>query len=389
VGRQAVGVVGASGRAAVGSLLRAGFSAWAVDLFADRDLRRTAPCTRCPADDYPAALPKLTESVTPGPVLYTGGLENHPAVVGELAARRPLWGNPPEVLNAVRDPLRLCDILHRNGFGYPRVLAPGDPMPGDGCWLRKPLRSAGGLGIRFWRPDDERSASHYLQEFVDGPAMSAVYASTATRCVLLGVTEQLIGEPWLHALPFRYAGNIGPVAIDQALASELTLLGCRLVIGAGIRGLWGVDFILHHGRPFVVEVNPRYTAAAEVLEPADTASGLSWHAAAFGVGEFPPPAPTPSERVIGKAIYFAPRRLVFPQSGPWDADLRGDFDPWRLPAFADIPEPGEVIEPGHPVLTFFAAGSTADECRSRLQSTAAELDELFSCEAPSGAEATP
>jgi len=29
------------------------------------------------------------------------------------------------------------------------------------------------------------------------------------------------------------------------------------------------------------------------------------------------------------------------------------------------------------VLTFFASGSTPDECRGRLQSRAAELDKLF------------
>ena len=39
-----VGVVGASARAAVHSLGRAGFATWAVDLFADRDLARVAPC---------------------------------------------------------------------------------------------------------------------------------------------------------------------------------------------------------------------------------------------------------------------------------------------------------------------------------------------------------
>ena len=44
---------------------------------------------------------------------------------------------------------------------------------------------------------------------------------------------------------------------------------------------------------------------------------------------------------------------------------------------ADIPDPGAVIEPGSPVLTFFATGSTPDECRGGLQSTAAELDRLF------------
>jgi predicted ATP-grasp superfamily ATP-dependent carboligase len=389
--RLAVGVVGASARAAVGSLLRAGFAAWAADLFTDRDLKRTAPCARCPADDYPDALPRLADTFPPGPVIYTGGLENRPDVVRDLAARRPLWGNPPAVLEAVRDPFRLLDILHGKAFAYPRV-RPADGTLPAGRWLRKPRRSAAGLGIRPAGPQDRPSTSHYLQEYVAGPAMSAVFASTATRCVLLGVTEQLVGEPWLHAPPFRYAGNIGPLAIGWDLSSELTLLGYRLVIATGIRGVWGADFISHDGRAWVVEVNPRYTASVEVLE-------LGGRVAAFGD---PTPDPSPEKRGestppslpgkgagglgpphVGKAIYFAPRPVVFPASGPWDADLAGEFHPWRRPAFADIPEPGEVVEVGSPVLTFFAEGSTADECRSRLQSTAADLDHLF------GAESSP
>jgi hypothetical protein len=79
----------------------------------------------------------------------------------------------------------------------------------------------------------------------------------------------------------------------------------------------------------------------------------------------------------GKAVYFAPHPLRFPHAGPWDADLAATFDPWRLPSFADIPEPGAEIEIGHPVLTFFATGSAPAEVRERLQSRAAGLDVLF------------
>jgi predicted ATP-grasp superfamily ATP-dependent carboligase len=204
-----------------------------------------------------------------------------------------------------------------------------------------------------------------------------VFASTRTRTALLGVTEQLIGEPWLHAAPFRYAGSIGPIPNVWDAHGELTLLGWRLVITTGIRGVWGVDFISHIGEPWVVEVNPRYTASLEVIEHG---RGIS----AFAEGSFAPAKPLVASRgrsgVMGKAIYFAPHRITFPASGPWDADLAGDFDPWRLPGFADIPDPGEVVEPGRPVLTFFAAAPTPAGCRERLQSRAAELDVLFNRE---------
>lgn len=367
-----VGVVGASARAAVGSLRRAGFAAWAADLFADRDLRRAAACVRCPAADYPDALPRLADAFPPGPVLYTGGLENRPDVVRELAARHPLWGNPPEVLEAVRDPFRLHAALTEAGFQVPRV-RPAGPAP-PGRWLRKPVRSAGGHGIRFAEPDDSPHPAFYLQEFIDGTPMSAVFLGA----VLMNVTDQLVGEAWLHAGPFRYAGSVGPVRCEPSWGDDLHRLGAVLTTTFGLRGIWGVDFLLHAGRAWPVEVNPRYTASLEVFEFHSGTPLLAQHGRAFGATAELRRGPSRSDRILGKAIYFAPHRLAFPTAGPWDADLAGEFDPWRLHAFADIPDPGEVIEPGWPVLTFFAEGSTADDCRARLQSTAAELDRLFS-----------
>src|SRR5207237_753914 len=174
--RPAVGVVGAIARAAVHSLARAGFAAWAVDLFADRDLARVVPCAVCPTDAYPAALPELAEQFPPGPVLYTGGLENHPAVVARLAASRDLWGNPPAVFEAVRDPHRLFPALAAAGFAAPALMPPDSPCP-NGRWLRKPLRSSAGHGIRTATPDEPATATHYFQEFIDGIPMSALFVS--------------------------------------------------------------------------------------------------------------------------------------------------------------------------------------------------------------------
>jgi predicted ATP-grasp superfamily ATP-dependent carboligase len=368
---RAVGVVGASARAAAMSLVRAGFEPWAVDLFADRDLRRIAPVARCPAADYPHGIPDLCDQFPPGPVLYTGGLENHPGIVAELAARRPLCGNGPDVLEQVRDPFRLTAILHGKAFAAPPVLPATHTPPDPALWLRKSFHSAGGLGVRFADASDEPSTSAYYQQYIDGMPMSALFNTMANKTRLLGITEQLVGVPWLHARPFRYGGNLGPVELPADVTSDLIMMGYRVQIAAGIRGLWGADFVLADGVPWVVEVNPRYTAGLEVIE-----QGIGI-AVGFDPDGGPPPETPPATRIVGKAIYFAPHRITFPPTGPWDNDLSGPYDPCRLPGFADIPEAGEVIEAGWPVLTFFTTGSTPAECRERLQSRAADLDRLF------------
>lgn len=369
-------MVGASARAAVGSLLRAGFDAWAVDLFADRDLRRMAPCVRCPLGGYPAALPARCDPFPPGPVLYTGGLENYPDVVRELARRRPLWGNGPDVLDRVRDPFRLSTRIMSRGFDSPHLSPPGRVPPG-GRWLIKRRGSSGGLGVRFAKPGEAAGPDSYLQEFIDGPSISALYASSAGEVVLLGVTSQLVGEVWLHARPFAYCGNVGPAETSSGLRKTLSELGDLIGRGADLRGVWGVDFVLRDGHPLPVDVNPRYPAGTEVLEHGYHFAALAHHTTALA-GHGPLGGPTRRiAAVVGKAVYYAPRRLTFPAAGPWDAEFAAPFDPWRLPAFADIPDAGNVLEAGSPVLTVFATGSSAAECRRRLQSRAAELDALL------------
>ena len=359
-----VGVVGASARAAVHSLARAGFAAWAVDLFADRDLARLARCEACSFKDYPATLPALAARFPPGPFLYTGGLENHPDVVAELAAARELWGNAPDVLRCVRDPWQLFPALAKARFAVPQIVLAGEPCPPAGRWLRKPLRSSAGLGIRFAIPNEAPSESHYFQEFIDGVPMSAVYCGTT----LLGVTEQLIGVPWLNAKPFSYCGSIGPLDVTGEPGDTLSRLGSVLTMVFALRGVWNVDFILKDGHQFPVEVNPRYSASVEVLEHATGKAVFGNSIDAERSGARP---------AVGKAVYYAPHTITFPQSGPWDADLAGIFNPHRMPSFADIPAPGTVIPAGYPVLTMFASGSSPAECRERLQSRAAELDQLL------------
>ncbi|QDU19903.1 ATP-grasp domain-containing protein [Urbifossiella limnaea] len=378
-----VGVVGASARAAVHSLARAGYPAWAVDLFTDRDLY--APAARCPSAEYPRGMPALAEQFPPGPVLYTGGLENYPDVVAELAARRPLWGNPPAVLERVRDPLFMGEVwwsAEGDAVRVPRVL-PGDATPADGTWLVKPVRGAGGYGIRPFHPADPvpDAGQHYLQESVTGVPMSAVFVASAAAVRLLGVTEQLNNVGWLNAGVFRYGGSVGPVELPAATADTLGRFGSALAWAGGLVGLFGVDFIIDAaGVAWPVEVNPRYTGSVEVIEHATGRAVMLDHATAFGapLGDWPVRR-DPRHRGFGKAVYYAPRRFVFPAHGPWD-DRGGPFDPWSLPTFADVPAAGSTIEPGWPVFTLMEGGSSAADVRRRLQSRAADLDRIFAAE---------
>jgi predicted ATP-grasp superfamily ATP-dependent carboligase len=398
-------IFGASTRAAAFSALRAGFTPWCADLFADADLEARCKVTRVPAADYPQQFQKLAQTDIFGPWIYTGGLENHPALVHSIAMRRTLLGNDQQETGSVElwhpaDELRrnLATPLWANALGRARspefvvsVLSGADlpfaalfdefpdELPSDGRWLVKPRRGAGGSGIRHWtgkRSRSDRGRSVYLQEYVEGDSCSAVYVGAGPDTRLLGVTQQLVGQTQLHAKAFQYCGSIGPLEIEAPAKTIFERIGRVLASGCGLRGLFGVDCLLGEGVPYPVEVNPRYTASVEVLEYAAGIPALALHAAAFDSALPTPPSKVPSAgpNVIGKAILFAPASLVFPAEGPWQETLRRPPDIDIMPAFADIPHTGQHIEAGRPILTIFARAASVVACRDELWRVVAELE---------------
>jgi predicted ATP-grasp superfamily ATP-dependent carboligase len=370
-------IVGASARAAAASARRAGFKPWCADLFADSDLRNMVPdAVRCPTDRYPHGLAELLASAPVAPWIYTGGLENHPKLISQMAAIRPLWGSDPEALRLSRDPFAVQTILRDAGLPALPVRSDPSKLP-TGCrWLRKPRKGSAGQGITFADSKvHRRSRTHFYQQYVEGAPMSAVFVRARGTTTLLGVTEQLIGIDWLNAPPFRYCGNIGPADLTKSMRTELLQVGRALGEGCGLLGLFGVDFIAQDGRPWVVEVNPRYPASVEVLELATGMTALSFHQQAFDAHSRPKTDPGSMQSFVGKAIFYAARRVV---TAPINAvselgnailcpecvqvDMR-----W---AIADIPAAGESVEAGWPVLTILAADATREGCMAMLKGAA-------------------
>jgi predicted ATP-grasp superfamily ATP-dependent carboligase len=353
-------IVGASARAAAFSALRAGLKPWCLDLFADADLRARCPVEAIPVREYPRSLPARIAAAPPGPWLYTGGLENHPAIVGRIARDRPLLGNDTEALRLARDPVFVTNLLRSACLPYAEVSL---REPDDGrSWLAKPRAGAGGTGIRFWQRGKRLPRRAYFQELIAGPSCAAIFGATPAGAQLLGVTEQLVGEPWLHASRFHYCGSIGPLALTHSQRQTFQRLGDALTESCRLRGLLGFDCIWRDGEPVPVEINPRYTASIEVLEFATNSAFLAAD------------AQREARSMVGKAILFARQALRFPNDGPWLETLRNRRPATEMPAFADIPAAGTAIKAGWPILTLFSHSESADEVRDQLQALAGELE---------------
>ena len=379
--REVLTIVGASARAAAQSARRAGFAPTAADLFADVDLRRCCPSTR--VSDYPQGLYRVCAGPQSGGWMYTGALENHPDLVERLAAVRPLWGNGGEILRRVRDPHQVARALAAWDLASPALAKSARGVPRDGTWLRKPYRSAGGANIAAWTDaaaQTQLDRRYYLQQRVSGLSCSAIYVAAGGSAVLLGVSEQWAGLEWTGAPEFRYAGSIGPVALDPGQRQSFVRIGQCLAEEFGLVGLFGVDAMLAGDRIWTLEVNPRYTASVEVLERACGLNSVALHVAACREGVLPrATAADDHNQCAGKVILYARRRVVVSEAlAAW---VEPQLDrTW--PTYADVPAAGTPIGLRRPILTVLSSGAAPRQVLSELREHAARVEALLCLNRP-------
>ncbi|MGD9724208.1 MAG: ATP-grasp domain-containing protein [Pirellulales bacterium] len=360
-------IIGASARAAAWSAWRAGYEVRAGDLFADLDL-----ADRCHARavaDYPRGLAEIVRGPQAGEWMYTGALENHPALVEEWSQVRTLLGNAAEVLRRVRDPLAVAAALTAAGLPCPAATR-GVPPPGSGVWLHKPLHSAGGAHVDYWHASSRAPhgvrAGCYIQEFIEGDSAAGLYLAAGGTARLLGVTRQLMGGASTRGSRFGYCGSVGPLPLSRAANSSWTHIGDVLAGQFNLTGLFGVDAIVNSRGIWPVEVNPRYTASAELFDWAHGISTVGLHVAACRTGQPAAPEIPAARRLHGKRIVFAEAPIVVQR------DLRTTLSDSEMlsrdwPVLADIPTPGTRIDAGAPIVTVFAEGETQQQVLERLR----------------------
>jgi predicted ATP-grasp superfamily ATP-dependent carboligase len=201
---------------------------------------------------------------------------------------------------------------------------------------------------------------YYYQRYIPGRPCSALALAAGGRAVVIAHSEQLVGRP---GAPFAYRGNIAPIPLPTRAAELLAATARTLAAAFGLVGLFGIDFILaDDGTPWTVEVNPRYTAAAELVELATKTALLPWHRRACREAALET-CDLPTTALIGKEILFAHRHGTFPTTCRWRP---GDRSGCAAPAWADVPEPAHPLVPGQPILTVFARGRSLEQTRRRL-----------------------
>lgn len=377
----------------------------AADLFSDADTQQT--CRTVQVKNYPDDFVLIAEAIKPDYVIYSGGLENHDDVIGSIERSTEILGNGSAVLKTLNNKEGLFKFLNEEvsnetGIAIPRSLFAGsDPSrllhdqldsKFDVTWLRKKIKSCGGLEIDSFEDRSEYSLLQspsnecYLQEKIDGESFSAIFVAAKdsvgkSKSHWLANTTQLTGDRRFNASGFWYTGSILSGRLTPSQNETIASTGERIAERYALIGLFNIDFIIRDEEIFFLEINPRFSASMELLDRATGNSIFDLHQAAclgkdLDVSDY---RYTSEMKRYGKAVWYSDRELIVsPCFYEWvknqnELSVRES----GFPIVADIPMPKTKIERGHPVFTVFADDRSETGVDEKLLETATMFASRF------------
>ena len=361
-------LVGVSVRAMAASAVKSGYNVVALDAFGDLDLQALCEGYSLQRDFHQAysakGLYQASQKLQFEGVAYTANFENYPKLVEAFSQHKQLLGNPPDVLKRVRNWSKLFEVLNKAGFRTPETwysLNGRQPDP-QRNWLQKPRRGGGGQHVQVWKEGQSMGRGMLLQEQIEGRVCSAQFVANGKEAVLLSLTEQLVGRSEFGAQGFMYCGNILPlpeVSEDAAILDQARQIVNLLTREFALVGLNGMDFILSKGEILPIEINPRFTAAMELVESAYGLPIFDLHMKALSQGELP-------EFNLGKAKqptkkYFA-KTILYAEKDGWAPNTEA----WMERGLRDVPHPGERLVQGKPICTILTSADTPADCLADL-----------------------
>jgi len=340
--RERLLIVAVTARALAQSARRAGFAPLVMDAFGDIDTRETAREIQVlEGDEGGLRHDRILEAARrwqPAGLVYGGGIAKRAGLLRDLEGIAPLRGNRPETAALAGDGPGFFALLDRLGIPHPqtRKRAPATPSG----WL---VKEAGRDGGGHVRPAEALRGAHppagaLYQRRVSGRAISLLFLADGRDIRVVGYNRGLPARGPVP--PFQYGGAVAKARPSAPARRTLEEAATKLTRELGLLGLNGLDAVVSRGEAWVLELNPRPTATAELYD-ADFPDGILGAHLAACAGRLPPP-PLPGGPARAAAVVYAAHRVAVPDSGPWPH--------W----VADRPVAGTVLERGQPVCTVHA-----------------------------------
>jgi predicted ATP-grasp superfamily ATP-dependent carboligase len=376
-------VIGASGRFVAQSAVFAGYQVSVIDLFGDVDTKQICMASNRFSEEENSvswahkidALSDLSASghsgmgavlravelemgSVPFTIVFAGGAENYPEFFGHGFWGASLVAGPPasSVARLLHWPA-IKEFCQQHQIQTPRsVHRLSQSADASLVWLQKRERSGGGLQVQRWESSGsvDFEGGYYLQQKIEGTTLSGCFVSVQNEgrgvTHLLGACQQLPNE---DPNDFRYQGSLGPVDLDERDRAQMKRVGCCIASEFSLEGVWGIDFISTADGLFLVDINPRIPASAELIEryyrrsqPDFTILGAHLDAAVNG--QLPAAIEEVGDCFFSKRIVYLESEMPLVVDDAMVAFFKSS------PAITDIPMCGTEIMPGHPVVTIHA-----------------------------------
>lgn len=372
----AVLIAGFSGRALAQSARRAGFAPLVFDAYGDLDTQAAATATRSDATilvngfrakPTNAAFDALLAQagVAAAPVVLGSGFEATPKLIANLETRFAMLGCASKTVRMVKNPETFFGALKDLGIPHPETVTSREPSDRatDRSWLAKRIGGMGGLHIAPISEAAPLLDRHYAQEHRQGIPVSA------TALVAGGKLAFAFTQSWLtptDKAPFRFGGIVGGVSPDTDLETRLIDTMISLAKTFQLKGLVAFDFLIEDGEALLLEINPRPTAALDVLDDAQ-GTLFKGHVAACRDDA------NEAMRLIESEWHPATKAMayLYADDGPLIAP-EVDWPDW----VADRPPAGTAIEANAALLTVTATADTPADAVRRTQQRLEEMARL-------------
>jgi predicted ATP-grasp superfamily ATP-dependent carboligase len=357
-------VVAHSARLLAQSAARGGHRVCALDLFNDADTRRFAVASEAvhsraggdPGFDRADLLWRAGRLCPPSRCLgfvYGAGFEDDVESLKQLATGRELLGNPPELVEHLKDPVHFFGLLDRLSIPHPpTTLARPRALRG---WLYKRRGGSGGAHVIDASAAISEAAGAgqgYYQRRTPGRSLSLLFLADGRHAQVVGISHQLTRR--VDNRRYTYAGAVGPIDLPATVSASLLEALQALVAHTGLVGCNSIDFLLDGDRPSVLEINPRPSATIDLYDD-------DWPRALFDAhlracrGKLPRKPARRATPVRAHAIVYADAPLTI---GP-----EASFPAWCT----DTPHAGSQVAAGEPICTVRADGADVPSAMRQLQ----------------------
>lgn len=327
-----------------------GYQVVAIDCFADNDTQsmalETIKIENLSQSNLETALSNVKQRYVISLVLYGSGFENYLDSLNYLEQQFSLIGNPSELVRKLQNKPEFFKTLDRLDIVHPAVCFT-TPVEFKNQWLSKPMNSAGGQGIQF-HPTAPINVNqpHYWQRYIKGKSYSLLFLANQHDAIVIGYNQQFTHSLEPHL--FIFSGIHNRASLPESLTRQMSEVLQRILTIYPLQGLGSLDFIVHDQTAYLLEINPRIPASAQLYD----AKILQHHLLACQKQQLPKRLPTP--QFAGYQVIYAPDTITIDASINWPA--------WVY----DQPTSGAIIGKNQALCSIIAAVEQSDQLQPLL-----------------------